>query len=128
MQIAPTGHMLPLCAHMPQPVLLLTQHMPERMRAADSLLRDLLCALIAKPIVCDVKTAAAAGQQELCGTGSIARELAREQRAVVCERARVVGGPIGHAAGLLRCILQADAAGTYKGTPTGPACQGYTGL
>ena len=91
------------------------------MRAADSLLRDPLCALVADPIVRDVQAAAAAGQEELRGAGSVTRELARKQRAAVRQRARVVGWPVGCAASLLRCVLQADAAGAHKGAPACPA-------
>ena len=96
------------------------QHPPGNVSAsaADALVRDLLGALVADAVIGDVQAAAAAGQQVLRGAGGVARELAREQRAVVRQRCGVVAGP---AAGLLRSVLQADASGAYKSACAGAA-------
>ena len=58
-----------------------------------------------------------------CAALAVSRGNLRAKSAVVRQRGRVVGRPTGLAASLLRCVLQADAAGAHKGAPACPACQ-----
>lgn len=92
------------------------ENAPGGVSAADALVRDLRSALVAEAVIGDVEAAAAAGQQVLRGARRVARELAREQRAVVRQRARIVAPP---AADVLRGVLQADASSAHKCAPTG---------
>lgn len=92
-------------------VLLSVKHAPDGMSAVNPLRRNFLCALVAHAIICDVEAAAAAGQKVLRGARGVARELAREQGAVVGQRGGVVARSV---AGLLRSVLQCGAAGAHE--------------